>query len=284
MIITKGESLCNEAAAGLTALSRRLKIKVQKYDPSRISDHEIDISRHFSNEFNLTDSDDDSKDFVTFVADIQSTAETSKVEKAPQNSIRFSKKLLTESSEVFNRMFNSDFMESKENKVVMKNQSIFGIRYFLDCITQYAERKALRKPFTISYVETITTQIVSDEDGGKSNANVTAEDNGSHISVRAALEAYDICQVYLLPELEADIFNMIIRLLTGDNILDVFNFSMRNHKQELTEISVNYFLTANIANHMKVQIFRDADNSEYYKEWNELISDTIVCTCQNLIL
>lgn len=177
------------------------------------------------------------------------------------NMIRFSERILTENSDVFNRMFNSDFQESKNKQVFLKKQSIEGIRYFLNCIKQQSMEMTLRAPVLRNTTkDTVTT---------------------TKITLKAALEAYDMCQIYLLPELEADILNMIVYLLSADNILDLFIFSMQHHKQELTEMSINYFLTANLPSTDKVKVFRAADDCEFFKEWNDLILDTIAYTCQN---
>lgn len=270
MILTKDETLSNEAATGLTALAKQLNIKFPKSNDTKISKTEFILDTSESiDDLKITD---ENNDHVTFIAgkDLPPTDAADQTMTNPAitnaNSVRFSEQILTENSDVFNRMFNSDFKESKDKCVVLKNQSIEGIRYFLECIGQMAVKKPLRKP-----VNGATTT----EKSTKSMAiNV----------INAVLEAYDISQIYMLPELEKNIFNMIVYMLDAANILDVFHFSIRHHKAELTEIAVNYYLTSNIASEMKVNVFRKADDSEYYKEWNDLILDTIVYTCQNLIL
>lgn len=262
IILTKDETLSVAAASGLTALSKRLKIKIPKYNPICISKSEVELCNWSSDNVD----DDKQDDFVYFVAD-------QKLSYTSMDEIRYSKTLLTENSEVFNRMFNSDFKESKDRKVIMKNHSIIGIKYFLDCFSQHVDKKAVRIPVDseTNKVSVLPGQL---DDNSSDRPNI----------IMAVLEAYDICQVYMLSELEINIYNMIIFLLSAENVLDVFEFSMRNHKPELTEMSVNYFLTASIASDIKVQILRRADNLEYYKEWNEILCDTIACTCQNLIL
>lgn len=262
LIVNKSEDLSNEAALGLTALSRQLKIKIPKYDSARLCEDNVVLTIECDSANNAWNIEEDCVTFVSGSTDAEADTDS-------RPKIRFSEETLTKVSDVFNRMFNSDFKESKNKEVVMKNQSIEGIKYFLDCVEQYSKNKPLRRPVQH------TTQSLSDakaSDGVQTN-----------VVIMAALEAYDICHVYLLPELEKDIYNMIIYLLDADNILDIFKFSMKHHKQELTELSINYFLTSNLAGNVKVRIFRNADDSDYYKEWNELILDTIVFTCQNLI-
>lgn len=244
LILTKNEELTNKAATGLTALARTLDITGPKHELNRISKYEVNISSNsFIEQWNENES------LVSFVSG-------DKDDRSENNIVKFSERILTENSDVFNRMFNSDFKESKNKQVVIKNQSTGGIRYFLDCIKQYSIVKPLRKP------------IIGD---------ITFETS----PLKASLEAYDMCQIYLLPDLEKDILNMIVYLLDVDNILELFIFSMVNHKQELTEMSINYFLTSNLTAEEKVKVFRRADDSEYFKEWNDLILDTIAYSCQN---
>lgn len=266
LIVNKSEQLSNEAAIGLTALSKQLKIKIPKYNSARLCEENVVLTTECNGESNEQNIEEDC---VTFVSG-SSEPDADKPDNRAR--IRFSEETLTKVSDVFNRMFNSDFKESKNKEVVMKNQSIEGIKYFLDCVEQYSKERPLRRPVKVntkssSDSETVTPDAVDEP----------------KVFIMAALEAYDICHVYLLPELEKYIFNMIIYLLDADNILDIFQFSMKHHKQELTELSINYFLTSNLAGDVKVRIFRNADDSDYYKEWNELILDTIVYTCQNLI-
>lgn len=262
LIVNKSEQLSNEAALGLTALSKQLKIKIPKYDSTRLCDENVVLTTACDSEVEAGDSD-----YVTFVSGSPETD----ANEDESSRIRFSEATLTQVSDVFNRMFNSDFKESKEKEVIMKNQSIEGIKYFLECVERYSKQKPLRRPVRPA------DKSSTDDDTTASNAKP------SSTIIMAVLEAYDICHVYLLTELEKDIYNMIIYLLDADNLLDIFLFSMKHHKQELTELSINYYLTSNLAGDVKVRIFRDADDSDYYKEWNELILDTIVYTCQNLI-
>lgn len=262
LIVNKSEQLSNEAAVGLTALAKQLKIKIPKYDATRLCDENILLK------IDIDSANDIVEDCVTFVSG--SSEPDASGDNRPR--ARFSEETLTKVSDVFNRMFNSDFKESKNKEVTMKNQSIEGIQYFLDCVEQYSKQRPLRRPVINGEAKTTSDNEIA-----------TSSNSQLKVIIMAALEAYDICHVYLLPELEKDIYNMIIYLLDADNVLDIFQFSMKHHKQELTELSINYFLTSNLASDVKVRIFRNADNSDYYKEWNELILDTIVFTCQNLI-
>lgn len=254
MILTKGEQLANEAATGLTALARTLGILPPKYDDvvCEISKFDAIVGGDY---FVGVDDWMDDESLVTFISGSQNDAINE------SNTVRFSERILTETSDVFNRMFNSDFQESKNKQVILKNQSIEGIRYFLNCVQQHSMGRTLQTPvIKIRIDNEMNTQII----------------------LKAALEAYDMCHIYLLPELEKKILNHIItNLLSATNILELFIFSMKNHRQELTEMSIKQFLTSNWAAHEKVKVFQAADDCEFCKEWNDLILDTIVYTCQN---
>lgn len=260
LIVTKNECLAKQGAAGLTALAKHLRIEMPKYDQNQVSDETVTVHGGNDDTDYMTEptADDDQ---VTFVSGVNSDDNA-------KNRLKFSEKILTENSEVFNRMFNSDFKESKNKEVKLSGQSLCGIKYFLDCLEQFSDQKPLRQP--------IACEIAS--------TSSSTDTRNVEYAITAALEAYDICQIYLLPELAKLIFNMIIYLIDADNILIIFKYSIKNHKQELTELAINYFLTANIASDRKVEIFCNADESDYYKEWNEMILDTIVYSCQNLIL
>lgn len=264
MILRKDEALCNEAATGLTAVAKQLNIQVPKPNTEHISKSQFILGSTQSFD-DLKIDEEDKQDFVTFIAGqiaggTNLTTDTTNTSTS-ENSIRFSERLLTENSDVFNRMFNSDFKESKDKRVLLKNQSIEGIRYFLECVEQMASSNPLRKP----------VNGITDQEG---TVNV----------MKAVLEAYDISQMYLLPEIEKSVLNMIVYLLSADNLLDVFDFSIRYHKLELTEIAVNFFLTSNLPSNVKVEVFRKADASEFDKEWNDSIIDTVAYTCQHLTL
>lgn len=252
LILTKDEQLTNEAATGLTALARTLEIATPTYELEQISKLETIVGGDC---FHEAENWNEDENLVAFIIGDQND------ESNAMNTVRFSERILTENSDVFNRMFNSDFTESKNKQVFLKNQSIEGIRYFLNCIKQHSMGKPLRSPVTKNTTDNETSPTA--------------------IILKAALEAYDMSQIYLLPELEKEILNMIVYLLSPGNILELFMFSMQNHKQELTEMSINYFLTSKWAAEEKVKVFRAADDCEYFKEWNELILDTIAYTCQN---
>lgn len=117
LILTKDECLTNEAATGLTALARTLQIAPPKFDMSRVSKLEAIVGGDC-----YADADNwmDNENLVTFVSGDPNDAPDE------SNTIRFSERVLTQNSDVFNRMFNSDFQESKNKQVFLKKQSIEG--------------------------------------------------------------------------------------------------------------------------------------------------------------
>ncbi|XP_037028939.1 uncharacterized protein LOC119069138 [Bradysia coprophila] len=173
--------------------------------------------------------------------------------KSPEatNRIEFNEEILMKSCEVFSRMLNTDFKESHEKRINLTNQTIEGVKYFLHVILQSSNNQSLHVP-------------------------------GSDL-ITAVLETYDMTKIYMLTELEEDVFNVIVCMLNESTVLKIFRFSMLNHKPELTELAINYYLSASIFAELKVNMFREADNSEYDTEWNQMILDAVVCTIQNMI-
>lgn len=237
IILSKDETLCNEAASGITALSKKLNITVAKYDETKIDkNHKYDAAIIYIK-------DNEQLPFVTFFA--------GKI-KSLENSIKFSETLLIECSDVFDSMLKNNFKESKDREIYLKNQTINGVRYFLDAIQQMAKKQLLHVP---------DSALIDD-----------------------VLEAYDMCQIYMMKNLEKEIFNLIVYMLNEETALKIFEFSIVNHKQELREISINFYLSANVCGETKVKMFNAADDSNYFKEWNQMMLDTIVYTCQYFIV
>lgn len=242
IILTKDDDLCNEAASGLTALSKQLKITVPDFDADR-----IDLNVRFSEQRqHITDEDIANQKVVTFIA-----GKTNE-DAGSQENVLFNEDILIGYSDVFSSMLKSDFRESKNKEIHLQRQTVSGIRYFLDAIQQ----RTAGEPLHIA--------------------------DSKYMG--AVLETYDMCQVYMLAELERDIYNLVLRMLNDETVLRVFEFAMVNHKQELSELAINYYLSADVAGPSKVAMYRAADNSDYFKEWNQMMLDSVVYTCQNLII
>lgn len=238
LIVTNGESLTKEAAVGLHALAKTLKITEPDFDVKTISGDTVNVDE---------DHVEPNVDVVTFIGGDRPNG---------KNIVRFNATILAEMSEVFGRMLASDFRESQSKTIELKDRSVEGIRYFLDCLEQMSKRKSLRIPLL---------------------------DDRQHTSaMEAALQAYDMCQMYLMPELEKDILNMITYIVDASSLAEVFHFSMKMHKHELTELAVFYYLTSDsFTVDERLQVFRSIDVGEYCKEWNDFVLDTIAYTCQN---
>lgn len=235
IILTKNDSLANDAVTGLAALSKVLNITVPKYNNKNINrDRQYDANV----EFDLNGG----QSLITVIAGKSSDV---------NNRIEFNEEILMSSSEVFSRMLNTDFKESHEKRINLTNQTIEGVKYFLHVILQSSNKQSLHVP-------------------------------GSE-SITAVLETYDMTKIYMLTELEEDVFNVIVCMLNESTVLKIFRFSMLNHKPELTELAINYYLSASIFAELKVNMFREADQSEYDTEWNQMILDAVVCTIQNMI-
>lgn len=164
-------------------------------------------------------------------------------------SVNFNKKLLTEVSEVFNSMLNSDFREGNEGEIHLKAYSASGLKYFLNLI----ELRSLNKPPNIPPVE----------------------------EYKSAIEAFELSRVYIIPELEKVLFSIMVYLMDETNCQSVLEWSMKNYHAELTEIAINFYLCSNIPSQNKIKLFRRADYSMYSSEWNQMITDAVLVRCKD---
>lgn len=247
IILTKDDELCAEAATGMTSLAKVLKISVPTNDSGCIS---TTGGRFDPNRKHINAADIANERVVTFIAGGGGKKTDGKEDTA--TAVQFNEQILIDASEVFSSMLKSNFRESKDKTIHLPKQSLEGIKYFLDALRQRSLGDGL---------------LLADAQ-----------------YMNAVLETYDMCQMYMLPELERDIYNLILCMLSDETVLRLFEFAMANHKQELSDVAINYYLCANIAGDRKVAMYRAADNSDYFKEWNQIMLDTVVYTCQNLIV
>lgn len=243
-ILANNDELSADAATGLTALSRQLQITVPAHDEHRIDGRAGGFSAH---ERYTTAEDEQQDRVIVFIAG--EDGET--MDDGASNTVAFNRETLVRFSDVFASMLTNDFRESKDKQVRLKKQTLMGIRYFLDSVHQITAAKCLRRPAA------------------------------RHIG--AVLETYDMAQIYMLPDLEKDVFNLVVSLLAPSTALAVFEFSMSHHKPELSEIAINYYLSCGVSGDRKVAMCRAADDGEFSKEWNQMMLDAVVYTCQNLI-
>ncbi|XP_013100078.1 uncharacterized protein LOC106082233 [Stomoxys calcitrans] len=163
--------------------------------------------------------------------------------------VDFNKALLCSTSDVFNTMLNSDFREGKEGEIHLRNYTVSGLRYFLNLI--------VRKSKNLKY-------------------NIPPADKYS-----ALLEAFEMSRIYIIPEMEQFVLQMLIALLDETNCLDVLEWSMKNYHVELTEMTINYYLCSSLSTEAKVNLFRTADYSTYSTEWFQMIMEAILARCRN---
>lgn len=241
-ILANNDEMSADAATGLTALSRQLKITVPEFDVQRIDNRGGGFC---STEKYTTDEDEQQDRVIVFIAGEEADSSSNK------DTVSFNRETLIGFSEVFASMLNNDFRESKDKQIRLKKQTLLGIRFFLDSVHQVSSSKSIRRP------------------------------SGRHIG--AVLETYDMAQIYMLPDLEKDVYNLVISLLAPETVLAVFEFAMSHHKPELSEIAINYYLSCGVAGSRKVEMCRAADDGEFSKEWNQMMLDAVVYTCQNMI-
>lgn len=162
-------------------------------------------------------------------------------------SVDFNKELLCSISEVFNTMLNSDFREGNEGEIHLQHYSVKGLRYFLNLIVRHSLQQ---------------------------NVNMPPIDQ-MHI----LLEAFELSRVYIIPDLERAILDLLIFRINESNCLAVFEWSMKNYHQELSEIVMNYYLCCVLNSKTKVALFHTADYSTYSTEWFQMILNIVFSKC-----
>lgn len=163
-------------------------------------------------------------------------------------SVEFNKKLLCSISEVFNTMLNSDFREGNEGEIHLKQYSVKGLRYFLNLIVRHSLKQKVNMP----------------------------PNDQPHI----LLEAFEMSRVYIIPDLEKCILDLLILQLNEFNCLSIFEWSMKNYHQELSEIVMNYYLCCTLNSKAKVALFHTANYSTYSTEWFEMILHIVFSKCR----
>ncbi|XP_005182943.2 uncharacterized protein LOC101891580 [Musca domestica] len=163
--------------------------------------------------------------------------------------VAFNKAMLCSTSEVFNTMLNSDFREGNEGEIHLRNYTVSGLRYFLNLIVRQSKKQKYNIPPVNQY--------------------------------HALLEAFEMSRVYIIPEMEQFVLDLLIALLDETNCLNVLEWSMKNYHVELTEMAINYYLCSTISTEAKVNLFRTADYSTYSTEWFQMIMEAILARCRN---
>lgn len=236
-ILTEGDPLAADAALGLTTLAISLEIT---------SEDCVDFSYGKRDEIFMFD-----KVFDRNVSDLRNPDWGSEMVKFRLNeteSIDFSKKMVSKASDVFNSMFSSDFIESRNAEMKLEGISFNGLNYFLYCIMCFHNLPNIKeKP----------------------------------VNMLAALEAYELSNKYLMLTME-NVLEEIIRIITDDsNVIDMFEWGIENNKQNIVDTAIEYCLTSNISGERKVDLFRRGNQSIYAEDWNELITSTIINKCMS---
>lgn len=159
-------------------------------------------------------------------------------------SIGFNKQLLCETSEVFNKMLNSDFREGHDGEIQLRDYTANGLRYFLHLI-------------------------------GCQERHLAMPDYG------ALLQAFEMSRVYIIPELEALLHERLIQFLDSHNCLRLLEWALKNYHAELTETAISYYLCASLPAQDKLQLFRAAEDSVYASEWFQLLNDAVYERCRS---
>ncbi|XP_017100035.2 uncharacterized protein Rnb [Drosophila bipectinata] len=158
--------------------------------------------------------------------------------------IGFNKQLLCDSSEVFNKMLNSDFREGHDGEIQLHDYSASGLRYFLHLI-------------------------------GCHKRHLT------ETNYPALLQAFEMSRVYIIPEMETALQERLIQFLDAQNCLRLLEWSLKNYHSELTETAICYYLSSALPAQEKQLLFRTAEDSVYASEWFQLLNDTVFERCRS---
>lgn len=161
----------------------------------------------------------------------------------------FDKDLLMNSSEVFNSMFSGDFRESSRNEVKFPNYTVLGMKYFF--------------------------QLVKMSKQGKLKPIAPKIDN-----MDVVLQAYELSILYIMTDIQQPLLNIIKVILDETNVKRIFEWSIRNINQDLLISSICYYLCGAIDGTTKLKLYLDVKESEYSKEFKDLIFDSILMKCK----
>ncbi|XP_017131079.1 uncharacterized protein LOC108148545 [Drosophila elegans] len=158
--------------------------------------------------------------------------------------IGFNKQLLCETSEVFNKMLNSDFREGHHGEIQLQDYTANGLRYFLHLIV--CQKRHPNEP-----------------------------------DYPALLQAYEMSRVYIIPEMEAILQQRLVQFLDAHNCLRLLEWALKNYHAELTETAISYYLCSLLPAQEKLQLFRAAEDSTYATEWFQLLNDAVFERCRS---
>ncbi|KAH8359454.1 hypothetical protein KR093_006806 [Drosophila rubida] len=230
----------DEAADAVTAMSRfTLGITLPEFDA------EEDTTSICSNQLKSSTTPLHDNCDMRFLVHSDDTAATEDDEAMTATlSIGFNKQLLCETSEVFNKMLNSDFREGHKGEILLRDYTANGLRYFLHLISCHAR----------------------------------------HLSMpdyTALLQAFEMSRVYIIPELETLLHERLIEFLDSHNCLRLLEWALKNYHAELTETAISYYLCATLSAQDKLLLFRAAEDSTYATEWFQLLNDAVYERCRS---
>nr|XP_036675434.1 uncharacterized protein LOC108015447 [Drosophila suzukii] len=158
--------------------------------------------------------------------------------------IGFNKQLLCETSEVFNKMLNSDFREGHHGEIQLQDYTASGLRYFLHLIV--CQERHLTEP-----------------------------------DYPALLQAFEMSRVYIMPEMEEILQQRLIQFLDSHNCQRLLEWALKNYHAELTETAISFYLCSSLPAQEKLQLFRAAEDSTYASEWFQLLNDAVFERCRS---
>ncbi|EDV30581.2 uncharacterized protein Dana_GF22864 [Drosophila ananassae] len=158
--------------------------------------------------------------------------------------IGFNKQLLCDSSEVFNKMLNSDFREGHDGEIQLQEYSASGLRYFLHLIGCHKRHLA-------------------------------------ETNYPALLQAFEMSRVYIIPEMESALQERLIQFLDAKNCLRLLEWALKNYHSELTETAICYYLSSALPAQEKQLLFRTAEDSVYASEWFQLLNEAVFERCRS---
>lgn len=161
----------------------------------------------------------------------------------------FNKETLKKSSDVFHSMLSGDFRESNFNEIKFSDYTIEGMKYFFQ-------------------------MIKTDQDGKLKPIAPKVSD------MNVILQAYELSILYIIPNIQKPLLNVIKIVLDETSVLKIFEWSLRNINQDLLISAICYFLCGNIDGKLKSKLFIEASQSQFQKEWKQLMVDTILMKCQ----
>lgn len=160
--------------------------------------------------------------------------------------VSFDKETLKKSSEVFFSMLSGDFRESNQNEVKFPDYSVESMKYFYQLVKSERIKPIAPKVDDMSII----------------------------------LNSYELSILYILTDIQKPLLNVIKAVINETNVLNVFEWSIKNINQDLLISSICYFLNCDIDGKSKLKLYLQANRSQFCNEWRNILIDTILLKCQ----